>query len=104
MYKQITSQEYLKKVSLKCSSTWKKKKRAHLISDVLHKCSFLSQKKNYCKTQDCLLVPLGFEVNMVNPCFLSWNSAASLLVSGNVMFIHITVPAEISVKLHYTYK
>lgn len=40
---------------------------------------------------------------MLNPSFLSWNSAVSLLVSGNVMFIHITVPAEISVKLHHTY-
>lgn len=40
---------------------------------------------------------------MLNPSFLSWNSAVSLLVSGNVMFIHITVPAEISVELHHTY-
>jgi len=46
---------------------------------------------------------LGFGVNMLNPSFLSRNSAVGLLVSGNVMFIHITVPAEISVKLHHIY-
>lgn len=43
-------------------------------------------------------MPLGFEVNMLNPSFLLWNSAVSLLVGGNVMVIHITVPTEISVK------
>lgn len=35
---------------------------------------------------------------MSNPSFLLWNSAFSLLVGGNVMIIHITVPAGISVK------
>lgn len=38
---------------------------------------------------------------MLNPSFLLWNSAVSLLVGGNVMVIHITLPAEISVKLHH---
>jgi len=38
-----------------------------------------------------------------NPNFLSWTSALSVLASGDAMLIHITVPAEVSVKLHYTY-
>lgn len=46
---------------------------------------------------------MGFEVNMLNPSFLTWNSAVSLLVSGNVMVIHITVSAEISVKVRHIY-
>lgn len=40
---------------------------------------------------------------MLNLSFLSWNSAVSVLVSSNIMFILITVPAEISIKLHHTY-
>lgn len=40
---------------------------------------------------------------MLNPSFLSGNSAVSLLLGGSVMVIHITVPTEISVKLHHAH-